>query len=260
MSSVIIYPWGCGTASITTGGEESDYVIENISDRNWNSRWQNDDNNETVQIDFDFGSTIQPDYLILANHNLQDTGYGIKFEYGTGGVGGSFSAVDYLVGSAGAYHDYVAANDPIWKETFTAPGSAYQYYRLTIEDKNGTKPYISIISFGVKKTLNANYSLGGSRGLVYGNEKMETTGGQIKVNNLWGSKRKFELSWDDIAETDHDAWEDDIFSEIQGSLYPFFIEDIDSSVYYVRCLNDELLFNDIEYQLYSFNLTLIEEN
>lgn len=260
MASVIIYPWGCGTPSITTGGEESGYPIENISDRNWNSRWQNDDNNEEVVIDFDFGSAIQPDYLILANHNLTDTSYGIKFQYGTGGVGGSFSSAGYQLGDAGTFHDYVSGNSPIWREALTAPGSAYQYYRLTIENKNGTKPYISVISFGVKKTLNANYSLGGSRGLAYGNERRETTGGQIKVNNLWGSKRRFELSWDDIEETDHDYWEDDIFEEIQGSLYPFFIEDIDSEIYYVRCLNDELPFNDIEYQLYGFNLTLIEEN
>lgn len=260
MGNVIIYPHGCGTPSINGGGEESGYPIENISDRNINTYWKNDDNNEVVTLDFDYGSAIQPDYFILAGHNLQDTGYGIKLEYSDDGVGGSFVSDGYLIGSGGAYHDYVAANSSIWREALTAPGSAYQYYRLTIENLNGTKPYVSVVSFGVKKTLNANYSLGGSRGLAYGNERRETTGGQIKVNNLWGSKRRFELSWDDIAETDHDYWEDDIFAEIKGSLYPFFIEDMDGELYYVRCLNDELPMTDIEYQLYSFNLTLIEEN
>jgi len=259
MSDVAIYPYGCGTATIVTGGEESDYKIENIQDRNINTRWQNDNDNEEVVIDFNFGSTIQPTYLALANHNLQDTSYGIKFQYGHGGVGGSFVSDGYSIGAAGTFHDYVAANTSIWLETFSAP-SASQYFRLTIEDKNGTKPYISVVSFGVAYSLGANYSLSGSRGIFYGNEKAETPGGHIFVNNIHGSKKRFELSWDDINETDHDYWEDNIFPAIQGSLYPFFISDIDDTIYYVRCLNDELPMSDIEYQLYSFNLSLIQEN
>ena len=254
-----IYPFGCGTASIGTGGEEGNYKIENIQDRNWNTRWQNDDDNETVILYFDYGEGMTSTYLALGNHNLQDINYGIKFEYGTGGVGGSFISDGYLVGSAGAYHDYVAANSDIWLETFVSPG-AYRYYKLTIENKNGVKPYISVLSYGQSYALNANYSLNGSRGLHIGNEQMSTAGGQMFVNNLYSQKRRFELSWDDINETDHDYWEDAIFPAIQGSLYPFFIKDIDDTLYYVRCLNNDLPMSDIEYQLYSFNLSLIEEN
>lgn len=258
MSDVAIYPYSCGTAVIVTGGEEGDYKIENIQDRNWNTRWQNDDANETVVLDFDYGSTLAPTYLILANHNLQDVSYGIKFQYGHGGTGGSFLSDGYLVGSSGAYHAYVAANSSIWLETFAAP-AASQYFRLTIENKNGVKPYISIVSFGIAYTLGANYSWGGSRGNAYGNERRETPGGHIFVNNLAGAKKQFSLSFDDINETDKGYW-NTVFALIQGSFYPFFIADFDGTLYCVRMLNDSLDITDNEYQLYSLSINLIQEN
>jgi len=259
MASIVIYPQPITSGvSINAGGEESGKPIENLTDMNINTTWQNDDNNETVTIDWDFGSNIDPNYLIIANHNLTDTDYGIKFIQGSGGVGGSFVVEEYLLGDAGTYHDYTSSDTPIWLETFDEPQQVERYYRLEIENNNGVKPEIGMVVFGDYITLNANYNLGGSRGDGYKTEIRERDGGQIYANQLANERKRFVLSWDDIAETDHDYWET-IFSLIQGRLYPFFFTDIDSVKYLVRSEQDELQQTDNEYQLYSFSLNLLEE-
>jgi len=244
--------------TIQIGGEDTGYPIENLEDRNYYTKWQNDNNNEEVEIDFDAGAAIAPDYFAIINHNLTDTNYGIKLEYGTGGVGGSFSSVGYLLGGAATYEDYAVGDSPIWLEIFTAPGSSYQYYRFTIEDKNGTKPNLAVVMLGVAQEFSGSYNWGASVGEAYGNERSRTPGGHYKVNQNWGPKNRFELDFDDFNETDKTAWQA-VMDEVQGSLYPFVIKDIDDNLYYVRLIQDSMLFNLIEYQMYGNSIILEEE-
>ena len=262
MSTIVIYPDDCYTPSIYTGGEEGDMKIENLLYRNWNTFWQNDYNDENVLIDFDTGGDlIRPNYLALGNHNLNDTDYGIKFQYGTGGTGASFTSAGYLLGAAGAYHDYVGANENIWLETLTAPATGYQYFRLTIENSTGVKPKIAVVSFGVSVNLKINYENGSSsRGYVYNNVSRETIGGQIKTNLLSDIKASFNLSFNYLDEVDKNKWQNDIFEELEAENNPFFFKDVDDNSYYVRITNGDLMFNDSGFQNYAHSISFIEES
>jgi len=260
LGSIVFYPMSFDKSiTIQVGGEQSGYPIENLEDGNWNTTWMNGNDTEAVQIDFDFGTGIKPVWFCIGNHNLTDTGKGIKLSQGDTGVGAAYNELEFLIGNGG-YHDYVSANSGLWIETFSAPNSAERYYRLYIEDTTGTKPEIAFISMGTTVfTMNLNYSLGASLGRFYGTEKRITTGGQVKSNQLHGVKEQFQLSFDDIAETDKGFF-DAIFTQIQGSLYPFVFTDIDGTNYYVRKQEENNFHDLVEYQIYNKQWTLIEEN
>jgi len=244
--------------TINGGGEESGYPIENLEDGNWNTTWMNALDTEEVTIDMDFGSSAQPTSLILGNHNLTDINYGIKLQNGTGGVGGSFSGDEWLIGSGVDYENYTASDEDLWVESLN-PSNSRQYYRLTIENKNGVKPEIGVFIICIKYTMGLNYSLGASLGKFYGTEKRITTGGQQKSNQLHGAKNRFQLSFDDIDETDK-GYFDSIMDEIQGSLYPFVFTDIDGTHYYVRKQEENNFHDLVEYQIYNKQWILVEEN
>jgi hypothetical protein len=259
MADLTLYPYGLITnqVSIYAGGEDTGYPIENLTDFNWNTFWQNDNNDEEVILDFDMGLAISVNYLILANHNLNDNDYGIKFSAGHGGIGSSYVADAYVIGSSGAFHDYSSDDGNIWIEEYTLPAT-YQYFRLTIENKSGTKPYIGIIGFGGNKLLlTANYSFGSSKGYVNNNDIFETDGGIQYLNNLWSNKLKWSLKFDDLSETDK-GYLDTFIQYTRGSFRPFFIKFIDGTEYYVRLTQDELIFDETEYQLYNTQMNLLQ--
>ena len=262
MSVIRVYPGGCHTPSIYEGGEEGDHVIENLQYRSWNTFWENDNNNEDVRIDFDTGGDlIRPNYLILGNHNLTDTGKGIKFQYGTGGTGASFTSQGYMLGSAGSYSDYVTADENIWVSTFTAPTDGYRYFRLKIENNVGYKPKIAVVSFGRYVDLNINYDNGSSsRGYVYKSERTQTIGGQWKTNLMSEKKAVFNLSFSHLDEIEKDYWAGDIFETLEVENKPFFFMDVDDNHYYVRITDGELILGDSGFHNFTHSISMIEES
>jgi len=258
LGSIVFYPQDFSnmTITITTGGEQTGYPKENLEDGNWNTTWMNALDTEEVTIDIDLGADYVCTYFALGNHNLTNTGRGIKVAYDDNN-NGAYAALGYVVGSAGIFHDYTSADEDIWIETFAA--SSFRYWRLIIEDLAGTKPEIGVISLLVKYTMGLNYSLGASLGEFYGTEKRVTTGGQVKSNQNHGVKNRFQLPFDDIDETDK-GYFDNIMDQIQGSLYPLFFTDIDGTHYYVRKQEENNFHDLVEHELYNKQWILIEEN
>ena len=137
--NLLVFPHGvsAGMVSITVGGEQSGYPIENMEDRDYNTQWMNDTAAETVTLDIDYGENITPDYLILGNHNYTNPARGIKFCLDANN-NGAYSSLTYLVGSAAAYHDYTGLDLGIWLETFTN-STACRYFRLILEGTSAVK-------------------------------------------------------------------------------------------------------------------------
>jgi len=130
---IIVYYEGLeDLSSLAVSSEDTDYPKENLQDRSPETLFKPASVASPIVIDMDFGlgSELAADSLILLNHNLYTKGCGIKLAYDDTG----FPADDaYVIGSAGAYHEETAADEPIWKEEFVKT-AVHRYWTLTIEN------------------------------------------------------------------------------------------------------------------------------
>lgn len=258
MSDFIIYPTtlNTGETTITTGGSLSGFPKDNLEDKNWGTVWKNDTAAETVTLDFDLSSDHDVDYLTLGLHNIATSGTGIKFAWDTNN-NGAYSALTYLVGSSGAYHPFEADNAVIWVETFTQVTK--RYFRLIVEAVASFTPEFHLIGMGEMVQPKPNYSNDADFRYNYGSEKFNTDGGQIKANKNHGQKREWNIQFDNFPEVDKTAY-DTLIAESEGGKNPFFISDLDGENHYVRLMQNNLSPIQNEHELYSNNLTLLEES
>lgn len=258
MSDFIIYPktLNTGEVTVTTGGSLSGFPKDNLEDKNWGTVWKNDTAAEIVTLDFDLGSDNDVDYLTLGLHNITTSNIGIKFAWDTNN-NGAYSGLTYLVGSAGAFHAFEDANAVIWIENFTQVTK--RYFRFIVENVASFTPEFHIIGMGEKISPMPNYNNDADLGYNYGSEKFQTDGGQIKANKNHKQKREWQIQFENFDETDKIAY-DTLLAEIDGGKNPFFISDLDGENHYVRLMQNNLSPIQNEHELYSNNLTLLEES
>ena len=254
---MFLYPYTINQdfLTLTVGGEETGQPLKNLYDADWNTFFQNDTADEDVTIDIDFTENRDTDYLTLGKHNYTDTSTGIKLSWDSN-QDGNYSALTYLIGSGGAFHDYTTADGEIWIETFSSVTK--RYYRLELESRAALKRFIGVMSLGAVKDVN-NYNLGNQRGDIYHNADTVSPGGIVRVISNWGGKQEINISYDDIPQADLDAWLK-VADNANGDVYPFFIKDYEDTEYYVRFTESGVNFRKIEHELYAMSTKLIQEN
>jgi len=240
-------------------GSNTSYPVTNLSDRNKNVYWKALNANTSGYIDIDLSANRTCSYIILGNHNYTSTSIGIKLAYDSNNDG-NYSSVYYVLGDAGSYHDYVAANVTNWLEVFSEQGSNKRYWRLYLEAQGaGTYQQIANIFIGFHFEHSVNWDYGdGLLGPVYGVETGETTGG-IRRRQLNHDRRNiWEYGFSYIDET-HKTNMETFLDSVYGSYYPFYMADENGTLYYVGLVNNEFPYKHIQYQLYGIRLRIEEE-
>lgn len=258
MADVTFYYHSMESSTLSTAiATEANYPLVNLNDRCKDIYWkENGDGAGHIQIDL--GSTaLTIDKVILGSHNLTSTSHGIKLSYCTDGDG-NFTPEFFVVGSAGAYHDYVTGDVTNWLEPFVAQEAAKQYWRLYMEAMGSAKQ-IGTIFLVDSFAHGVNWSFtGGKLGFEYGIEERRTVSGAKRTQKNHGRRRTWSYRFEWIDETHRTALET-FLGVVEGNRYPFFFADEDENLYFVRLKNPDMILDHMVYQQYDFNIELEEE-
>lgn len=116
--------------TVTTTSEHSDYPKENLQDRDKHTFWRPGNATTPQQIDFDLGSAMQVQALIIAHDNLYTKNVGLKLIVDSNDQAG-FPNPQYIIGSSTAPHDPTADDQPLWYERL-AFALTKRYWRVEL--------------------------------------------------------------------------------------------------------------------------------
>jgi len=250
-----------GSVALTSGTADSGFEIENLLDLNKHVQFKAAGDASTILvIDIDLGAARTVDSFIMGNHGYNDTGLGIKLAYDDAGVG-DYASLTYRLGSAVAYHDYVAANAVNWYESITSTSA--RYWRIYIEPIGaGNTNEIGNIFLGALWEHANNPEFGVREGYKYLTEMGKTKAGIVhsQLNNsnaqrMWSYNYQYIIA---SEKTNFENWLDDIKGNQQLSHYPFFLIDCEDNIYYVR-LDGLVEFQEQAYQVWQTTINLEEE-
>ena len=262
MSDILFYSESIEDATLTVNslGSNASYPSANLLDRNHHVYWKALNANTSGYIDIDLGSARACDYLILGEHNYSNVSYGIKLA-SDDNDNGAYSAVTYVIGSAGAYHAYEANNYKKWYEVFAS--TSKRYWRLSLEAMGGgTYQQIATIFMGTRWEHAHNPELGIGNNSEYIVNIGKTTAGitRSQINNTT-KKRSWDFDYSYIIsseKTKFETWRDNIYMSNDLSHYPFYFIDITNKLYYARAVGI-LNLQEQAYDVWQTKIALEEE-
>lgn len=230
-----------GDTTITSGTEDSTYVLENLYNQNMAIPFK-----FTVTtggwIEFDFGSTIAADTIAVLGHNFNS---GATITLKSGNTPAPAATLATLT-----YRQY-----DIWESWVDL---THRYYRLEVSETNTENTMIGEIYIGSRVALSKRRSYTSTPGLSHQKVTHETVKGSKYVYSLF-DRRKFEERF--INLTDAQVAEiNTLDAAVNGSETPFvWIPDTDEiAVYYVR-KEDEYQTPNVTYNAWNVTLSLEEE-
>lgn len=223
------------TNGIDADQEASGYAVENLIDRNQNTLYK-PGNTAYTTIKIDMGAPISPTALALINNNAADefSTYGIRLTT-TSNDDWSFSGtVEWHIPPVGSYETPGSADQPIWYETFSAPGSARRYWKLNINGHTADFRFGALL-LGIPYYSDLPYNRPRAMRSSYGTKLKESKGGH-RNSTLYYEDRKIWTRADfDVLSTSD--WED-IFAYLwqasKGGHYPVMFKDVDDAYYWIR--------------------------
>lgn len=263
MSDFIYYSESIDDATLTldTLDEAVGYPIENIQDRNINTKWKTDTDDIVGYVQVDLGSARNCDYIILGSHNYTSALLGIALSSCTAGDG-DFTPEAWAIGSAGpTYHDYTSGDITNWMEIFNSVNK--RYWRLYLEQTINFNVEIAAIFLGIKWSHDHNPELPVGEESGYKVRMNEAEGGarfsqiaNTTVRKEWDYDYKYIIA---SEKTKFETWRDAIYMSDRLSRYPFFFsDDTGTSLYYVRAAG-KLSLKEQAYNVWQTRISLEEE-
>lgn len=257
-----VYYENVDDATITVNpAAAASYPITNLNDPNKNTKYMPGSAAATTII-FDFGAGKRIcNSIVLVNNNGNSDAFSIKLSTEDTDDNGWDDVITYHVGSAGAYHASVAADEPHWEETFEGTEVNKRYWRLEM-DSIATTNYIGTALLGifVADIDDWHYDNPRTRVDTFGISTLTTPGGYVHSHKRIELQKRFPLTWSRVSSGWRDTVVDTFWESVNGGHLPFLFKDTDGSLYWVRADNRGHLVNtEDEHKRWGFSLNLKEE-
>jgi len=258
MAAITHYYQSLDSATITVNsfGTDANHTVNNLYDRCKSLYWKSGNANTSGSLDIDLGVARACTSLVLGSHNYTSTSVGIKLAVGTTDDG-NFANLEFVVGDAGSYHNYAAANATNWLETFNSTNK--RYWRLALQAMgSATYQQLGTIFLGATFAHTINWNYGGELGSQWGVEMRETAGGIRRRQKNHDERKSWAFTFEYMNETHHTNLMT-FLRAVYGNYYPFFFSDEAGSLYYVSMASNRHARPNTQYQFYNYPMVMEEE-
>ena len=244
-------------ATLSTSHTGTQFPVENLNNRNSNIKYIPDSTTTTyvtVTMDLGSGNARDADYIVL----------GKVLEQGAGVTQADFqwsdNNVDWNNNVISSDIDSNTESDVLIE--FTSVGS-HRYWRIVLERATYFSAYeLGNIFFGLTFELSHNPEMEASESHGYIVESNEAKGGEM-ATNLLNTKKRQELDYtyagfDSTEKAKIETFIETIKPSAGASRYPFFFEDTDGNLHFVRQYG-EITFKQIAYNAFECNFNFKTE-